>query len=271
MRAAVIVPLVAIASSGCLATKGDIRLIQDEVRATRAQVGAVDTSVGRSSQQIRQQIIALSAQIDRVNDSLRVLTAHFTAFQGTANGELNTMNGQIVQMQALLGQTTRNVQEARAQISALREQAAAPVVVPPAPGRADSANRAPPGVPGVATLFTTGKDLLDNGAYATARSTLNQLLTSYPTAAEAPRAQFLVGEAYRAEGNSDAADSVYQLLETKYPKSPEAVTGLYRHGVFLWQHDKKAEGRSVLNRVINEFPNSDEARLAKEFLRERDR
>ena len=68
-----------------------------------------------------------------------------------------------------------------------------------------------------------------------------------------------------------AADSVYVVLYTRYPKSPNAATGLYRHGTYLWDQGKKAEARIALNRVLSEYPSSDEVSLVKSFLRDRDR
>src|SRR4051812_48474858 len=91
-------PAALLASTGCLASKSDIRLLQDELRATRAQLGTVDTSVIRTSEQRRQQIAALSASVDRMNDSLRVLATRFASFQGTVNGELDAMGHQMVSM-----------------------------------------------------------------------------------------------------------------------------------------------------------------------------
>ena len=78
--------------------------------------------MARANEQRRQQIAALSASVDRMNDSLRVLAARFASFQATANGEFDAMGRQMVAMQSLLGQTTRNVQDARAQLEALKEQ-----------------------------------------------------------------------------------------------------------------------------------------------------
>src|SRR5215471_12798217 len=167
-RIALVLPLVAVAASGCLATKGDIRLLQDEMRATRAQVVVVDTAVLRSSGQLRQQLVALSTEIARLSDSVRAQAARLASLQATTNGELNTMNGQIVQMQALLGQTTRNLQETRQQLNAMREQAP---VMPPAPVPASStpgdtsSRRIPSGLPGSATLFLTGREQLQQGAF----------------------------------------------------------------------------------------------------------
>ena len=114
-----VAPLLLLASAGCLASKSDIRLIQDEVRATRGQVAAGDTSMLRADNARRSQIAQLSAAVDKMNDSLRVLSNRFASFQASVSGELDAMSRQMVQFQALLGQTTRNVQDTRAQIEAL--------------------------------------------------------------------------------------------------------------------------------------------------------
>jgi len=268
---AAVIPLLA---SGCLATKGDIRLLQEEMRATRTQVGLVDTSVVRSSQQIRQQIATVSAELLRLSDSVRVQATRLASLQATTNGELSTMNGQIVQMQALLGQTTRNLQQTREQLNAIRENVP-PTPVPAGPtampGRGDTSPRAPAGLPGSASLYLMGKQQLDNGAYSTARMQFDQLLSAYPNSVEAPSAQFYIAQSYTLEGNTGTADSVYVVLYTKYPKSSYAPTSLYRHGTYLWDQGKKAEARIALNRVLTEYPNADEVTMVKTFLRDRDK
>lgn len=265
-RWAAVAPILIVATTGCLASKGDIRLLQDELRANRSQLVTVDSSVLRANDQRARQIAALSANVDRMNDSLRVLAARFAGFQATANGEFDSMARQMVAMQSLLGQTTRNVQDTRAQIEALKEQGNSAMSAAPTPSGA-----APAGGPGAATLFTTGKEQLDNGAYGTARVAFEQLLSTYPNSAEAPRAQLYIAISFASDRNTAAADSVYQVVYTKYPKSPEAATALYKHGVYLWDANKKTEARNILNRVQRDYPDSDEARSARDFLRERDR
>jgi len=269
IRWSALTPAVLLAAGGCLASKSDIRLLQDELRATRAQLASGDTSAMRTEESRREQLARISTAIDRMNDSLRVLAARFSLFQATANGEFDSMGKQLVQVQAFLGQTTRNLQDTRAQLEALREQGNATVSVPPSASTASDSSARAPGGPGPATLFTTAYGQLQQGAYTSARRNLEQLLATYPQFEQAARAQLYIGETYKGEGNTDAADSVYQLVTSKYPKSPEAATGLYRHGRVLWDADKKAEARIVLNRLIREYPNSDEAGLAKDLLNPR--
>jgi TolA-binding protein len=124
--------------------------------------------------------------------------------------------------------------------------------------------------PGPATLYQTAYESLRNGAPTTARRGFEQLVASYPDDELAPQALVRIGETYTAEGNTAAADSVNQLVYTRYPKAPAAATGLYRHAKMLWDAGKKSEARPLLNRIVNDFPNSDEAILASGLLRNRE-
>ncbi len=265
-----VAPMVLLASAGCLASKSDIQLLQDEMRVTRSQIAVGDTSILRADDARRSQISQLSASIDRVNDSLRVLSRSFATFQANASGQFDAMNRQMVQFQALLGQTTKNVQDTRAQLEALREQggsnASPPAAAMPAAVGSDTTRRPAAGVPGPATLYTSGLEQLRNGNYRTARTVFDQLLSSYPDYERVSLVQLRVGETYKGEGNMAAADSVYQLLAQRYPKSAEASQALYLHGKMLWDANKKTEARVFLNRVIKEFPGSDAAQLASDLL-----
>lgn len=264
-------PFALLAATGCLASKSDIQLLQDEFRATRAQLAQGDTSILRQEDARRAELARLSATIDRMNDSLRILSAKFANFQAAASGEFSVLGSQMIQVQERLGQTTKNIQDAKAQLEALREQGmASPAPAPtPAGSTTDTAGRGMPAGPGPATLFTTAYGQIKQGNYHTALTGFDQLLTSYPTYEQAPAAQLWVGEAYKNLGNTAAADSVYQLVTSKYPHAPEAAAGLFRHGKLLWDGGKKTEARLIFNRLIRDYPGSDDAEQAKMYLRER--
>src|SRR5262245_13751583 len=274
-------PIVLVAAAGCLASKGDIRLLQQEFATTRSQIGAFDTSVARANEQHRQQIAALSASVERVaqslqrtNDSLRVLATRMS----NASEGLDVLGRQIIQLQQVLGANVRNLQDARAALDALRDQSSAmPPTPPPTAARGSSAAPIPAarggsttaqsGIPSAISLFVAGKDALTNGAYSTARESLQQLLTSYPNAEEAPRAMLLIGQSYGEQGNKNAADSVYSLLTTRFPKTDAAATALFRRAQMLAEAKKNSEARLLLDRVIKDFPNSDAAVLARDLLK----
>lgn len=251
-------------AAGCVASKGDIRLLQDELRATRAQLALGDTSILRADDQRRNQIAQLSTKLDRLSDSLSKIVTRLSTLSANMSGNFEQMQQQVTQMQAMISQTTRNLQETRSQVQMLSERGGTP---PPVDASAGGASAS--GVPGAATLYNTALASIGQGAYATARRSLEQLLTSYPTDEQAPRAMLKIGETYQAERNLTATDSVYRLVSDRYPKSDEAALALYRVGKALWDSGKKAEGRIVLNRVVRDYPNSDAARLANQTLNPR--
>jgi TolA-binding protein len=268
IRWSAVAPICLVAASGCLATKSDIQLLQTEARTTRSQGTEGVAAILRADSLRARQIAQLSATLDRLTDSLRVLTVRFNGFQATTNGQVDAIAQQLVQFQALLGQTTRTVQDTRAQLEALREQGTAAASTPlPSATPGDSTQR-PPGTPGAATMYTSANEALRNSSWTTARRGFEALLAAYPNYENASAAMLHIGDAYKGERNLAAADSVYQVVVERYPKSPDAPTALYKRARILWDDpSKKAEGRVLFDRLIKDYPRSIEADLAKSLLR----
>ena len=270
IRWSIAAPLILLAATGCLATKSDIALLQAEARTTRSQIAQADSASMRADADRRAQIDRLLAVIDRTNDSLRAVSTRLAAFQATTAGALSSMGQELVTVQSLLGQTTANLAEQRRAFEALREQAsAAAVSAPAAPSTpADTTRRPPPGTPGPATLFTTANQQLKQGSFRTARNGFELLLNTYPDYEGAPSALLHIGDAYRGDGNLAAADSVYQQVVAKYPKSLDAAPqAMYRRGRILMESGKTSEASAIFNRLIADYPKSDEAVLAKGLLK----
>lgn len=240
-------PTALVAVGGCFASKGDMRLLQDELRSLRSTVAQADTAR-------RAQTDSLRLVVEHANDSLRVLSARLNAFQGNMGTELRSMGDQLITIQELTGQSQRRIQELRASMEARAEAAAVQDSTLQSAG------------PGPAQLFQAGLDQLRRGSYSTARAAFQQLLTQYPDYEDAAAAQLYVGETFVQERNQFAADSVYQLVVTKYPRSNQAPTALYKRALLLRDAGRPDESRALLQRVVREYPRSDEAALARDLL-----
>ena len=243
-------PVAALAATGCLASKSDILLVQDEIRTLRTMQSRADTARKRQTDSA---IVA----INRTNDSLRVLAQRFGAFQATIGGELFEMGKQLITIQELAGMSSKRIMELR---STMEERAQAMT-----PAAADS-SAAPP-APGPAQLFQLSFDQLRRGSYGTARAGFEELLRRYPDFEEASAAQLYVGQSYAEERRTADADSVYALVVTKYPRSKDAPTALYKYGLSQLAQGKKAAARVALQRVVREYPRSTEAELAGDRLK----
>src|SRR5690242_18106670 len=156
-------------TTACMASKGDVRVLQDELRALRSSIAQTDTTR-------RAQADTAMLLITRANDSLRVLSTRFTAFQANVSGGLYDMNRQLLQIQELSGQSQRRLQELRASMESRVE-----AMSPPPPGTTAPDTTKPPAGPGPAQLFQIAFDQMQRGSFGVARSGFQDLLQKYPS------------------------------------------------------------------------------------------
>ena len=244
-----VVPVAAVfAATGCMASKSDIRLLQDEIRTLRAMQGRADTAR-------RSQADSALVLMNRTNDSLRVLALRFASFQATVGGELFEMGKQLITIQELTGMSSKRIMELR---SSMEERAQT---------MASSDTSAAAGTPGPAQLFQISFDQLRRGSYGTARAGFEELLRRYPEFDEASAAQLYIADSFAQERRTAEADSVYGLVVRQYPRSKDAPTALYKYGLSQLAQGKTAGARAALQRVVREYPSSTEAELARDRLR----
>lgn len=251
-------PLAALVLAGCLASKGDVELLQTNMQSGfKAQRDAA----AQADAAQRAHIDQVLAQIARQTDSVRALSVRLAKLQGDMQNDHYEMGRQLLQIQELTGQSQRRIQELRASLEDRAQSASS--ATPP-----DSAHPAPAG-PGPAQLFQSSLDQFRRGSTTTARSGFEELLRSYPTYDDAPEAMVYIGDTFAAERNQVAADSVYGLVIKQYPKSPKAATALYKQALSLKAAGKAAAARASFDRIVREYPRSDEAVLAKAQLESR--
>jgi tol-pal system protein YbgF len=256
MRVRTIAPVAALVLGGCLASKQDVYLLQN-------QLSSMQRATARSDSAREAQTTAVLNQIVQANDSVRGLSARLAKLQSTVATDNYEMGRQILQIQELSGQSQRRLQELRASLEERSQLAAAPV---PIPAAGDTIRPAPAG-PGPAQLFQSSLDQLRRGSATVARGGFEELLRNYPNSDDAPEAMIYIAETYAAERNQVAADSVYGLVVQRYPKSPKAATALYKHALSLRAAGRTAAAKAEFERVVRDYSRSDEAALAREQLR----
>ncbi|MEO5568186.1 MAG: tetratricopeptide repeat protein [Gemmatimonadaceae bacterium] len=263
------VALLALSATGCLATKGDLRLLQDELRATRASVARSDSVHRRTSDSLVATVTRLAASQTRgdqaltqaqqkTNDDLKALLTRVGANDIATKEQLTSLDDDLDQVRELVRQNMRGSAVARAQM----EQAARPS----APTTPDSTAPATttttpvaPGTPGPATLLSNGRSMMIGGSCAAARRAFQDLLTMYPESPDAPEAQFSIGASYGEcgdGGNTAKADSVYRLVMDKYPKSDWAPTSLYKRAEMQRLAGKMDVARPMYAKIVCEYPKS---------------
>jgi tol-pal system protein YbgF len=259
MRARTVAPAAALLLGGCLASKRDVFLIQN-------QLSTMQVASARADSVRTAQMTLVLNQLIQSNDSMRAVGGRLAKLQSTVATDHYEMGRQILQIQELSGQSQRRLQELRASLEERSQMAAAPAPAP-APVAGDTTSRPAPAGPGPAQLFQSSLDQLRRGSARVARSGFEELLRNYPTSEDAPEAMVYIAETYAAERNQVAADSVYGLVVQRYPSSPKAATALYKHALSLRSAGRTTAARAAFDRIVKDYPRSDEAALAREQLR----
>ncbi len=275
------VPALLLGSTGCFATRNDVRILQSDINTVRTE--------SQRSAQAQAQALAETARIlQAVSDSLGRLSSRQLAFEGDTRGALRRVNDQLVQVQELLGQSASIIRSLRADIEtssrampvgampmgtvppgapATQSPVSAPSPVPPsATGGSTGAVVPNPSLPGATQLYQDGLDHFRRSSYASARIAFSDLLFNYPGSDVASEAQYWIAESFAAERNLEAAQTAYAAVVSKYPDSPKAPDAMFKRAVIFMEQDNPAAAKPLFEQVIARYPRSDAASFAKERL-----
>ncbi|CAN5658865.1 hypothetical protein BH23GEM1_BH23GEM1_10670 [soil metagenome] len=233
--------------AGCMATKSDVTVLQQDILLVRAEAAQSDSAR-------RVEIQRLMRSIQSLTDSVSAVATRLTSLRADVQGRFAAIEQDTRRLQELAGQSQSRMQELRAAVESRTG-------TPPASGAAAPA-------PGPNQLYQLGRDQLLRGSTAAARTAFEDLLARYPDADVAAEAQFYIGETHAAEGNADAADQAYARVASAYPRSPRAATATYKRAVAAEGARRTSDARRLYNEVISRFPRSDEAALARDRLRD---
>lgn len=243
-----ILPLVGLV--GC-ATKSDVDRLGEEIARLRVRQDSLAAAVrGMES--------SLATQMQEQRTAL--LTA-----RGDLGRQLDDMERQLVQIQELLGQS-------QAVLRGLRERtedrgaAETPSGMQRDTTRPTEAMEGEPAAAGGAAgeLYEAAMEQFRRGAYLTARSGFDEFLTAYPAHELAPQAQLHIAETFAAAGDNARAIREYNRVFELYPNSGAAPTALYKTGLLQAEQGNKDLACQYFRRVLDGFPRSDEARLARD-------
>ena len=247
-------------AAGC-ATKSQVRLVEQQVTTLRAQTARQDSV--RAAQ--LGQVIALQ---QRILDSLRYTRESLRQEYGQGMLEVQQ---QLVQIQELTGQSQRRLAELKRQLDDRSEQLAVGAdTLGPGPERpaGDTTAARPPAPQGVPTpdqLYQASLQELRRGSLGAARAGFREFLKTYPTHAQAPDAVYFVGETFAVD-QPDSAASYYRQVAERHPTSERAPTALYKTALLAERGGNRSGARTIYQQVIQQYPRSREAELARDRM-----
>ncbi len=133
------------------------------------------------------------------------------------------------------------------------------------PGKEVSAD-----VKGVSTragdLYKDAYETLQKGDVEGARRKFEAFLKQYPNTELSDNAQFWIAETYYLKKDYEKSILEYEKAITKYPEGDKVPAALFKQALAFLELGDKTNARNLLKKVIERYPNSDQAQMAKKKL-----
>ena len=248
---------------GC-ASKGDLRRGEEQLVLGRGEQRRSDSVRAEQLGQVIKGQQRIVDSLDAIGRGLGLLGHQLQGMRGDVANDLVSIQQQLVQVQALTGQSQQRLTELQTQVEARSEQLTSQ------PALGDTAAAVPPAAAGNAPaadqIYATSLQQLRRGSPGTARMGFRELLRLYPTHARVPDATYFVGETFAAE-SPDSATVDYGRVVESFPQSPRAASALYKLGLLAERRKDLDGARGFYQRVVRDYVRSDEAALARDRLK----
>lgn len=220
--------------------------------ASDAQITKLDGRVQLMEQSVRdlqaatrQQGLDVATKMAAVDEVL----ANWNGFKG----EVDAMNQQ---MQLLLDQLKKFIDEFDARVQAIEKKVAVDTTTGPVPTEAIAKNTA------AEALYHEGLNAVRERDYPTALSAFSQFVQAVPKHPLSAGAQLWIGECQYALGEFQTAVTEYQRVIERYPNSDKVPTALYKQGMAFAELGMNDEATRYFKQLIAQVPNSREAKRA---------
>ncbi len=119
-------------------------------------------------------------------------------------------------------------------------------------------------------MYNRGMSLVRAEKYEDGREVLNEFLAQNKTAPLAPNALYWIGESYYGEKRFAQAILTFKEVTQNYPKHHKAAAALLKIGFSYDKLGDAANARFYLQALIDEYPDSEPAKLARQRLKNMD-
>ncbi|HKZ07163.1 MAG TPA: outer membrane protein assembly factor BamD [Methylomirabilota bacterium] len=244
------------------------------------------TALQQDVTQLRQDLNALTLTVHRGRGDTDTVLGQLdrrTREQGAEQGrQLASLATRVDQLSAEVSRMAARVDELSQRVETLsRELASRPAA--PAPGGAPPAPSAPrssTGGPTPEQAYQAAYLDFSKGNYPLAIAGFREFVRRYPDSPLADQAQYWVGEslfsqarASQASGQTDKATreleqavQEFRRLALNYPRGERVPTAIYKEALALLELKQTRLAQTRLQYLLDNFPQSEEAPLAKERL-----
>jgi len=272
-------------------TKGSLwlPLVFSAALAATGCASAADEAVQQDLAQMRKDLDALNLAAHRSRGETETVLSQLERRTREQSGEsarqLAAMNARIDGLTAEMNRLSARLDElVRRLDSPSRPQGAGPGARPapsPVPTPSPSGGARSPGDGTAEESYKAAYLDFTKGNYTLAIAEFRELVRRHPDASQADGAQYWIGESYfsmgRAAASAGQAEKAREALEqsvqefrkvfVNYPRGRQVPTALYKEALALVELKQVKVAQARLQYLVDNFPQSEEAPLARERLK----
>ena len=278
---------------GCATTR-DVQILDREIDRFHSQVNTLkkeNESIKNEMSALRSDLSSenqklkadLLLRIENLQSEIRTLSTgieEYKEFSKRPSKELDRVKGDMEGRLRILEEREKNLEEKNkaqeGKIKELEDRLKGLEVKTSGPATKQTESEKPISKEALAELkgVSTGMGDLYKDAYETfhkgdlegARRKLEAFLKQYPNTELSDNAQFWIGETYYLKKDFERAILEYEKAIVKYPEGDKIPAALFKQALAFFELGDKTNARNLLKRVIEKYPHSDQAEMAKKKL-----
>jgi len=118
------------------------------------------------------------------------------------------------------------------------------------------------------TMYSQAYQTFKENNYDKARTEFQNFLAAYPDSEYSDNAQFWIGECFFFEKNYEKAILEYEKVTKNYPGGNKVPYALLKQALSFLKLNDKTSSKLLLQQVIKDYPNTNQARIARSKLQE---
>jgi tol-pal system protein YbgF len=122
------------------------------------------------------------------------------------------------------------------------------------------------GATGMGDLYRNAYETFHRGDLEGARGKFEAFLRQYPNTELSDNAQFWIGETFYLKKDYEKAIIEYEKAIVKYPEGDKIPSAIFKQALSFLELNDKTNARSLFKRVIERYPRSDQAEMARKRL-----
>jgi len=214
---------------------------------------------------MRQQAAALRVKIDALSEEIRKMNGRIEELEYALSRQNQTKGTRIEELNASSKSNAERIDhlEQYLNLEPTTKVAAAPKPISKITPESQVEDKKEPTEE---EIYRNAKQAYDQGDLDTAKTNFQELIQNYPKSERADNAQFWIGEIYYREKWYEKAILEYQKVIENYPKGNKVPASLLKQGFAFLNLGDKANTRLILEELVKKYPNSNEAKIARDKL-----